>query len=70
VYYLAACHHSSQESTLEDPPAVFARSFEVHVTGLIHYLDAARLRQATGWKPTLAFAKMIATLLPTELRAG
>jgi GDPmannose 4,6-dehydratase len=43
VYYLAAYHHSSQEKTLQDPPAVFARSFEVHVTGLIHYLDAIRL---------------------------
>jgi GDPmannose 4,6-dehydratase len=44
VYYLAAFHHSSQEHTAVDPPAVFARSFEVHVTGLIHYLDAIRLR--------------------------
>lgn len=43
IYYLAAYHHSSQEHTAVDPPALFARSFEVHVTGLIHYLDAIRL---------------------------
>ncbi len=47
VYYLAAYHHSSQEQTTADPPAIFARSFEVHVTGLLHYLDAIRLHSAT-----------------------
>jgi GDPmannose 4,6-dehydratase len=43
VYYLAAYHHSSQEKTAADPAAIFTRSFEVHVTGLVHYLDAIRL---------------------------
>jgi GDPmannose 4,6-dehydratase len=43
VYYLAAYHHSSQEQTAADPVTIFARSFAVHVTGLIHYLDALRL---------------------------
>jgi GDPmannose 4,6-dehydratase len=43
IYYLAAYHHSSQEKTTAYPPAIFAHSFEVHVTGLIHYLDAIRL---------------------------
>lgn len=43
IYYLAAYHHSSQEHTGADPAEILARSFAVHVTGLVHYLDAMRV---------------------------
>src|SRR4051794_8768729 len=42
VYYLAAHHHSSEDPAGSDDAALFRRSFEVHVTGLIHFLEAIR----------------------------
>jgi GDPmannose 4,6-dehydratase len=42
IYYLAAVHHSS-EDLKEDDEALFKRSFNVHVHGLIHFLDAMNL---------------------------
>jgi GDPmannose 4,6-dehydratase len=39
IYYLAAVHHSSQDHK-EDDEALFKRSFNVHVHGLIHFFDA------------------------------
>jgi len=41
IYYLPAVHHSSQELTQADDVALFRDSFAVHVTGLIHFLEAA-----------------------------
>jgi GDPmannose 4,6-dehydratase len=41
IYYLPAVHHSSQELTQTDDLALFRDSFAVHVTGLIHFLEAA-----------------------------
>lgn len=43
VYYLAAFHHSSQDKITLDPLVLFQRSFDVHVTGLLHFLDAMRI---------------------------
>jgi len=42
VYYLAACHHSSEEQTGTDPVDLFERSYAVHVRGLIHFLQAIK----------------------------
>jgi GDPmannose 4,6-dehydratase len=42
VYYVAAFHHSSQDTLSDDPLDLFDRSFAVHVTGLINFLDAIR----------------------------
>jgi GDPmannose 4,6-dehydratase len=40
-YYLPAFHHSAEESGLSsDTPALFERSYAVHVHGLIHFLNA------------------------------
>jgi GDPmannose 4,6-dehydratase len=39
VYYLAA-HHGSSEEGGEDVPALLAASYDVHVTGLVHVLEA------------------------------
>ena len=41
IYYLPAVHHSSQELTQTDDVALFRDSLAVHVTGLIHFLEAA-----------------------------
>lgn len=41
VYYLAAYHHSSQESTVDDA-AVWQASWATHVQGFFHFLDAVR----------------------------
>src|SRR5581483_8894819 len=41
IYYLAAYHHSSEDKTGDDAE-LFERSFEVHVCGLIHFLEAMK----------------------------
>ena len=38
VYYLAA-HHRSSEDESENAVLGFARSFDVHVKGLLHFLE-------------------------------
>lgn len=43
IYYLPAVHHSSENLTRDDH-ALFRASFAVHVTALIHFLDAMRQR--------------------------
>jgi GDPmannose 4,6-dehydratase len=43
IYYLAAYHHSSEETVPPDG-ALFRRSFEIHVTGLSGFLEAIRLK--------------------------
>jgi GDPmannose 4,6-dehydratase len=42
VYYLAAYHHSSQEMLASAPLGHFQESFAVHVSGLLHFLEAIR----------------------------
>lgn len=42
VYYLAAHQHSSQETLLGDEVVLFRRSFDVQVTGFLHFLEAMR----------------------------
>ena len=39
VYYLAAYHHSSEDVIIDDA-ALFHNSFNVHVHGLVNFLDA------------------------------
>lgn len=39
LYYLAAYHHTSQDKTGNDIE-LYTKSHEVHVTGLLHFLDA------------------------------
>lgn len=41
VYYLAAFHHSSEDPPIE-PLELFQRSLAIHVTALLHVLDAIR----------------------------
>ena len=40
IYYLAAFHHSSQDRKNEDDEVLFKKSFNIHVHGLINFLDA------------------------------
>lgn len=42
VYYLAAFHHSSQDKMF-DNVALFSNSEDVHLTGLVNFLEAIRL---------------------------
>jgi GDPmannose 4,6-dehydratase len=42
VYYLAAFHHAAEDPALSRPAALYQRSFDVHVRGLLHFLDALR----------------------------
>ena len=42
IYYLAAFHHSSEEAREFDAAGVWQRSFDVHVRGLLHFLEAMR----------------------------
>lgn len=42
VYYLAAFHHSSQSAELLAPAAMWNKSFDIHVHGLINTLEALR----------------------------
>jgi GDPmannose 4,6-dehydratase len=46
VYYLAAHHHSSEESP--DEAAEMRRCAEVHLIGLVHFLDALRVYAPRG----------------------
>ncbi|MEI8342715.1 MAG: GDP-mannose 4,6-dehydratase [Verrucomicrobiota bacterium] len=43
IYYLAAFHHSSQDAISDDPIEIFNKSHSVHVTGLLHFLEAIRM---------------------------
>jgi GDPmannose 4,6-dehydratase len=40
IYYLAAFHHSSEDAIALDTPALFQASQQVHVTGLVMFLQA------------------------------
>ena len=42
IYYLAAHHHSSEDTLGGDEAALFRTSLDVHVTGLVHFLEAIR----------------------------
>ena len=42
VHYLAAFHHSSQDSICSDTLGLFERSHAVHVRGLLHFLEAIK----------------------------
>ena len=42
VYYLPAYHHSSQDLPAPDELKLMEKSFEVHVRGLVHFLEAIR----------------------------
>lgn len=42
VYYLAACHHSSQDSNTQDAIELFDQSHQVNVRGLFYFLEAIR----------------------------
>jgi GDPmannose 4,6-dehydratase len=41
IYFLAAYHHSSEDPVIE-PGELFARSVAIHVTALVHFLEAIR----------------------------
>ena len=43
IYYLAAFHHSSEAFPASDVARFWQRSFDVHVNGLLHVLEAMRL---------------------------
>lgn len=42
IYYLAAFHHSAEEVRAQEPSTLWKKSFDVHVTGLIHCLEAMK----------------------------
>ena len=42
IYYLAAYHHSSQDSLVDSDTELYKKSSEVHVSGLINFLDGVR----------------------------
>jgi len=42
IYYLAAFHHSSQDSAVPSDRELYQKSSEVHVTGLINVLEGVR----------------------------
>ena len=42
VYYLPAYHHSAEDRVREDDAELYRRSFAVHVTGAIHFLEAIK----------------------------
>jgi GDPmannose 4,6-dehydratase len=44
VYYLAAHHHSAEDTFDSNEAILFQSSFEVHVTGLVNFLEAIRTR--------------------------
>lgn len=43
IYYLAAFHHSSQEAVPLPPLEFYQKCYAVNVTGLLHFLEAARV---------------------------
>lgn len=49
IYYLPAVHQPAEGPKAPDDAALFDRSFSVHVTGLIHFLDA--IKTMTGRSP-------------------
>jgi GDPmannose 4,6-dehydratase len=53
IYYLAAFHHSSQESTELPPLEFYQKCYAVNVTGLLHFLEAARF---TSSRPRVFYA--------------
>lgn len=42
IYYLAAYHHSSQDSLVDSDTELYKKSSEVHVSGLINFLEGVR----------------------------
>lgn len=42
LYYLAAFHHSSEDEIKIDDAELFNKSFEVHLHGLVHFLEGMR----------------------------
>lgn len=42
IYYLAAYHHSSQDSLVNSDTELYKKSSEVHVSGLINFLEGVR----------------------------
>ncbi len=42
IYYLAAFHHSSEDRIEVDDSALFRRSFDVHLHGLVSFLECMR----------------------------
>lgn len=46
VYYLAAVHQAAEDATPPDDVELFERSHAVHVTGLLHFLEALSVRKA------------------------
>jgi GDPmannose 4,6-dehydratase len=42
IYYLAAFHHSSQQSEANDIPSIWAASMAVNASGPVNFLEAAR----------------------------
>ena len=47
VYYLAAFHHSSEDLPIENLE-LLRRSYEIHVTGLINFLEAIKISHPKG----------------------
>ena len=43
IYYLAAFHHSTEDSVTENTAEILRQSFDVHVSGLLNALHAAKL---------------------------
>jgi GDPmannose 4,6-dehydratase len=48
VYYLAAVHHSAQESIRLDARQLFEASYQVHVRGLVNFLQSMSTRCPQG----------------------
>lgn len=44
VYYLAAVHQASEDAAPSDDVELFERSYAIHVTGLLHFLETLRKR--------------------------
>lgn len=58
IYYLAAFHQSSEGRTLLEPTELWQRSFDVHVFGLINFLEAIR-RGATNARIFYAASSLV-----------
>jgi GDPmannose 4,6-dehydratase len=43
IYYLAAFHHSSENLPSKENSKLFEKSFQVHVFGLVNFLEAMRI---------------------------
>ena len=44
IYYLAAFHHSAEDKTASSGVDLFRRSYEAHVLGWVHVLEAVRIK--------------------------